>query len=79
MLGSVGIIFLAVFPYSIDYLANKMGVGYPPSLLFLICIVFLLFIDFRFSRRISELQMKIIELSQELAIVKEKVNKDIQT
>lgn len=74
--GSIGIIFLAIFPYSIDYLAKKLGIGYPPSLLFLICIVFLLFINFRFSRRISDLQIKIIEISQELAILKEKVNNE---
>ena len=55
---------------------KKIGVDYPPSLLFVLCIIFLLFINFRNSRRIAELQMKVVELGQELAIVKEKVNRD---
>ena len=49
-----------------------LNIAYPPSLLFVICIVFLLFINFRDSKRISELQMKVVELGQELAIIKEK-------
>jgi len=68
-------LLLAVFPYSIDWFAKKLNIEYPPSLLFVACIVFLLFINFRDSRKISELQMKVIELGQELAIVKEKTYK----
>lgn len=64
---------LAVFPYSIDWFAKKLNISYPPSLLFTVCIVFLVFMNFRDSKRISELQMKVVELGQELAIVKEKV------
>ena len=70
---SLVMLFLAIFPYSIDWLAQKLNISYPPSLLFVICIVFLLFINFRDSKRISELQMKVVELGQELAIVREKV------
>ena len=70
---SLVMLFLAIFPYSIDWLAQKLNISYPPSLLFVICIIFLLFINFRDSKRISELQMKVVELGQELAIVREKV------
>ena len=73
---SLVMLFLAIFPYSIDWLAQKLNISYPPSLLFVICVVFLLFINFRDSKRISELQMKVVELGQELAIVKEKVKND---
>ena len=69
---SVVMVMLSIFPHSIDYFATALNIVYPPSLLFVICIVFLLFINFRNSKRISELQMKIVELGQELAIVKEK-------
>ena len=68
-------LILSIFPYSIDWIAKKIGVAYPPSLLFVACIVFLVLINFRDSRRISELQMKVVELGQELAIIKAK-NKD---
>ena len=73
--GTLVMLFLSIFPHSIDWFAKKLGISYPPSLLFIICIVFLLFQNFRDSKRISELQIKIVELAQELAIVKEKTKK----
>lgn len=73
---SIIMLLLSIFPYSIDWFAKKIGVDYPPSLLFVLCIVFLLFINFKNSKRIAELQMKVVELGQELAIVKEKVSCD---
>lgn len=72
-IGAIVMLILSIFPYSIDYFAKELNIHYSPSLLFVICIVFLLFINFRNSKRISELQMKVVELGQELAIVKEKV------
>lgn len=73
IVASVVMLVLSIFPYSIDWIAQKIGVAYPPTLLLVACIIFLLFINFRDSKRISELQMKVVELGQELAIVKEKV------
>jgi len=71
---SLVMLVLSIFPYCIDYFAKALNIAYPPSLLFVICIVFLLFINFRNSKRISELQMKVVELGQEVAIIKEKLN-----
>ena len=75
VIGSIVMLLLSLFPYSIDWIAKKLDIAYPPSLLFVICIFFLLFINFRFSKRISELQMKVDELGQELAIIKAKSNR----
>ena len=69
-------LILSIFPYSIDWFANKLGIAYPPSLLFVLCIIFLLFILFRNSKKIFELQMRVIEIGQELAILKEKINRE---
>lgn len=74
IVGSFMMLILAIFPYSIDFISKKLGIVYPPSLLFVICIVFLLFILFRNSKKIYELQLKTIEMGQELAILKEKIN-----
>lgn len=74
MMASLVMLFLAAFPYSINWVAEKFGVEYPPSLLFVFCIIFLLLINFRNSKRISEQQMKITELAQNLAIIKEAKN-----
>ena len=75
IVASIVMLILSIFPYSIDWIAKKIGVAYPPTLLFVACIIFLLFINFRDSKRISELQMKVVELGQELAIIKERVIK----
>ncbi len=64
---------LAIFPYSIDKLAQFLNIEYPPSLLFVICIIFLLFINFRNSKQISGHQEKIIELAQHIALLEEEL------
>lgn len=71
-LGSVLMLILSIFPYSIDWVAKQMNIEYPPSLLFLFCIIFLIFIIFKLNRQISEMETKVIELGQELAVLKEK-------
>lgn len=68
--GSIIMLFFSVFPKSIDFVAEKIGVSYPPSLLFVLAIVFTLFINFRNSKRIAEQQLKIIELAQNIALLK---------
>ena len=69
MIASFIMLILAIFPYSINWIALKIGVAYPPSLLFVFCIIFLVLMIFRNSKRISEQQMKIIELGQRLSIL----------
>lgn len=74
VLASIVMLILAIWPYSIDKMAAFFKVSYGPSLLFVFCIIFLLLIVFQNSKKIAEQQEKIIELAQELAILKEKVN-----
>lgn len=72
IIGSLLMLILSIFPHIIDKLAKLFGIAYPPSLLFVFCIIFLIFMIFRNSKKISEQQEKIIELAQNLAILKEK-------
>lgn len=72
---SMVMLLLSIFPHSIDYFAKKLNIVYPPSLLFVLCIVFLILINFKNSKKISELQLKVIDLSQEMAVLKEKINR----
>lgn len=74
MVAAIIMLVLSIFPHSIDELAKVFGISYPPSLLFVFCIIFLTFIIFRNSKRITEQQEKIIELAQTVAILKEKIN-----
>ena len=72
IIASLVMLILAIFPQIFDKLAIMIGIDYAPSLLFLICIVFLLFINFRNSKKISEQNEKIIELAQEITIIKKR-------
>lgn len=74
-LASLIMLILAIFPTLLDNLASFLGIGYSPSLLFTICIIFLLFINFRSSRKIAEQEEKIIELAQDIALLKEENRK----
>ncbi len=75
-IGSLLVLILAIWPTIIDFVAKKLNISYPPSLLFVICIIFLLFMIFRNSKRISEQQEKIIELAEQVSILKSKVSKN---
>ena len=63
-------LLLAIFPHSIDYLAPLFGVEYAPVLLLTFCVVILFIINFSSSKKIDELEKKVIDLTQELTLVK---------
>ena len=65
-------LLLSIFPYSIDWIAEKLSIAYPPSLFFVLCIVFLVFINFRNSVHIANIQSKLVDLTQEVSILKSK-------
>ena len=73
VVGALIMLFLAIFPYTIDSLAKLLNIEYGASLLFLLCILFLLFMNFRFSKRINELEKKIVDLAQNSAIIEQKI------
>lgn len=76
MMASLIMLILSIFPYSINKIAKVFGVEYPPSLFFVFCIIFLVLMNFRNSKKISEQQQKIIELTQNISILKEEVKND---
>lgn len=73
MIASLIMLILAIFPYSINHIAKIFGVEYPPSLFFMFCIIFLVLMNFRNSKKISEQQIKLIELAQQVSILKEQI------
>ena len=75
VIGSIIVLFLSIFPKSIDVIATWFGVVYPPTLMLVFCILFLLMMNFRVSKRISDLQMKVMELGQELSILRNEKRK----
>lgn len=73
MIGSFLALILSLFPGIVNYVAKIFGVSYPPTILFVFCILFLIYMIFRNSTRIAEQQEKITELVQQVALLKEKV------
>lgn len=72
MIGSILMLILSIFPGLINWTAKIFGVSYPPTILFVFCILFLIYMVFRNSKRIAIQQEKIVELSQQIAILKSK-------
>lgn len=71
---SIVMLILSFFPHSIDHLAPIFGIEYAPVLLLTFCVVILFMMNFVFSKKIDELQKKVVDLTQELSIVKAKQN-----
>ena len=70
------LLVLSIFPKSLDWLAGVFGITYPPALFLTIAVVILFTMNFQYSKKIEELQKKVIDLGQELSIVKN--NKEIK-
>lgn len=68
----ITMIILAIFPYSLDWLARLMGIDYPPALFLTIAVIILFVMNFTQSKKIEELHKKVIDLGQEVSILKEK-------
>lgn len=73
----VGIALMAssVADVIIDPLARLIGIGYPPALVFVWVIFFLMLALLYFSYVISDLKGKVKELSQKLALLEYEVDK----
>lgn len=66
----IGLLFLSIWPKSLDWLAKWIGIEYPPALFLSVAVVILFIINFGFSKKIEMLQKKVTDLAQELSIVK---------
>lgn len=68
-------LLLSIFPKSLDWLAEFAGISYPPALFLTIAVVILFILNFQYSKKIEELKKKVIDLGQELSIVKSRKDK----
>lgn len=71
---SIILLFLSIFPTSLDWLAFVLGISYPPALFLTFALVIVYMMLFIQSKKIEQLQKEIINLSQEVSILKEKKN-----
>lgn len=71
----IALLLLSIFPTSLDWLAKFVGIEYPPALFLTIAVVILFIQNFIDSKRIEELQKKLVNVSQELSVTKHEVEK----
>ena len=64
------LLVLSIWPTSLDWLANLLGIAYPPALFLAIAAVILFIMNFIQSKKIEDLHKKVIDLGQELSILK---------
>lgn len=69
------LLILSLFRPLLDYIAAAVGVGYPPSLLFLVAFVFLLFIVLHYSLVLSSHRDSIRRLAQTVALLEEETRR----
>lgn len=69
------LLFLSASRDLLNYLASVLGVFYPPSLLFLLAFLFLLLITLHFSVVASGLSEKNKQLAQELALLRQEMDR----
>ena len=78
IIGAFFILILSIWPNIVIWLADIVGIAYPPSFLFLITSVFLVVFLFRNSQQISVLKEKNKELIQDLALLEKRL-RDLET
>jgi hypothetical protein len=64
------LLILSVSRPLLDTLASLVGIFYPPSALFLVAVVFILFILLQFSTALTRLSRENKEIAQQMAILK---------
>lgn len=72
-IGAITIFIIGCFPQIIIWFSELVGIAYPPSLLFLLSIAFLLLIVLNNCIAISELKDKNTNLIQNYAILEKRV------
>lgn len=73
MIGAILVLLLSIFPKIIDSIATLLDIKYSPSLLFLLSSLFLVYMIFRQSQDISQLNSKVRELAQKNAIIEKEL------
>ena len=75
LFASFVILVVSVFPDIITIFANKFNVYYPPALMFLFAIIILGAYIIHISTVLTKQNKMIVKLTQELGILKEKIEK----
>ena len=67
-------LIISLFPQSIDYLGNLLGISYSPTIILLIFIAFIFLVLIHFSVVISRIQNQNKDLIQEIGLLKKELD-----
>ena len=75
LLVSVSILILAIFPATLNWLADLLGVEVPSNLLFLMGGVLLLLVSVQLSHEVSRVEARTRRLAEEIALLRYELNR----
>lgn len=73
MFGCLVMIVLSIFPKSMDNIARFFGVDYPPSMFFLLAILFLVLLIFRLNTQVEMNKKKCDILARKVALIEKQM------
>ena len=76
---AVGMILISLWTDILKFISDILGILYPPATLFLLLVVGILLLLFQYSIVISMHHERILRLTQEIALLKEKLNRTEKT
>ena len=74
ILGSICILILGLAPNIIDIMSRVIHIDYPPSLLFLLGIIFTIGLVFRLTLYVTLIKQQIKELAQRNALLEKRIS-----
>lgn len=73
MTGAVLILVLSIFPKILDIISKILNIYYPPALLFLVAIIFILYLILRLTISVTLLKKQCKELAQRNALLEKQL------
>ncbi len=76
LLVAVSAILLSIFPNSVDWVAAKVGITYPPTLLLVLAVSMILIRMLTMDMALTKKERKIRRLTQKMAILEDALKQD---
>jgi len=73
VLGGIAMFLLSIFPKIIDKLSEVLGINHPPSLLFLLTSLFIVYSVFKLEEEITRTKEQLKDLAHKNAILEKKL------
>jgi hypothetical protein len=70
----VGMAVIAAWPGGLDWVAERVGIFYPPALYLLLGIAFLLLLSMHFSYELSRMENRVRTLAEEVALLRHELD-----